>query len=50
MTKAEHYREQHKKLMNKEKQEESLPVACLELMLIILGAMSWVASLFILAS
>jgi len=50
MNKADFYRRRHRELMDREQHEESLPVAFLELMLVIAGAISWVAFLFFIAS
>jgi len=49
MNKADFYRRRHRELMDREQHEESLPVAFLELILVIAGAMSWVAFLYVVA-
>lgn len=41
MSKADCYRKKHKELMDKEQQEESLPMACLMTGVLTLGIAAW---------
>ena len=48
MTTAERYRENHRKLMKRQKQEESLPMAILNLLGFVAAAMIWLALFMVL--